>query len=1305
MNRKMHVGFGAVAAFLCIFGAAQNARATTGQLDKPASAGAVVLGEWNSGFDACYSYATTKKIPLLVFWGKTGCGFCNAMIAGFNTSEFTTWQAKQKIVMCYIHASDADPQTEARSFSRNGTGLYPYVRIYWPAGKVSVTFSGRKGAMPVKTGTIAGQFTASVDQALAAYNEGASEVYTYKGGAFLVPGTSGARLEAEAGVTSYVDVPLVRTAEAAASVATNRLAVGTSTQNVFWAAGETNKMVRCAIPSGTAAGTALAMSLYDAVRMDKGVQGTSAITVVSPVANSPTNPLWIGERTAATLAAGEWTMDLDVATNRTARQTGKAYTLAMVGGELWCPDCFGADTLLAAAAFKQWATDNNVALVLLDNPAKGMRAPTLLRHEVYTNSTSSAGYGKSGSAYLSRKMADAAQAEAVAQRNYDITTSLWKPRSSTAFRLDNPTMVLIRKDGTIAGRLAYDETGSRTFPLETNMLRLNEFLSLADDPAEEGNGDLATTALGIGPKASASGEIQASDLIDFWKLTNIVTGVRTRLTLSGAAADVSMALLQVSGGATNTLASVSGSREASLTLTADVTAAGPCYVSVAGNPATTFAPTSAVSTVCAYTLSSSFILLPQDAAGQYAYSDGGTVSIALEAGKLYRLSGFGNLAGVAGLTAGEGFYSVSASKIYELPLLAGSGVATYAVWNPGRVGFTETAQRMSETAGSGYVVAARTGGSSGACMVHMALDTSASTASNDVRFVWNDADFVWSDGESGPKTNFFTLVKDNVFQGEQQFVVKLTRVGGSITIGADTETVTIFDTDDPVFGAESYGFTLYTKVGFSRSLPVNGIRQNASVSLNKVSGSLPRGITAAYDKAGKAVVFSGTPSATGTYAVSYTVTERRTSGVATGTATTFTFVVKDISDVNAGYGRAQSYVGCPVYLTSGGESVLAGTLDFTATVTGRLTARYLSTGHSTMAFSLTGWNGFDEGTGVLTATFPARYGCTLVVTMDGDGTLSGTITDPGNAFADVSSSLKADFVARGDAAPYAGYYTVTLPYTESDFNTPAGLVSTNGDGQAVAASGTGYLTLKMNAPSAIRASRVTYAGVLANGTMISGSAYLLPAGAGKAALPIFRRLSRELFGTALSVRANAAQTYQSDPQVVLAQPGVIPYWVHTQGAYSYRVTYAVYGGYYNTTELLSDCCVETYNTTVMHFRVGDEVVPTASQLYGEIASVPETVVSVSNTKLTLASRPNNLSLSFSKSTGIFRGTFRITFSSGRSILATYRGVLLPGWTSCGCGEEDPPERPFGSGSCWFADRYNGLSVKRGMSVDLKPAAE
>ena len=96
--------------------------------------------------------------------------------------------------------------------------------------------------------------------------------------------------------------------------------------------------------------------------------------IVDGVANSPKNPFWIGERTEDTLPFGKWTMDIDVVTNKVkafnSRRGGdKAYSMVLVGGALWCPDCVMADhhfydyEIGGVNQFRTWAKEHNIAYI------------------------------------------------------------------------------------------------------------------------------------------------------------------------------------------------------------------------------------------------------------------------------------------------------------------------------------------------------------------------------------------------------------------------------------------------------------------------------------------------------------------------------------------------------------------------------------------------------------------------------------------------------------------------------------------------------------------------------------------------------------------------------------------------------------------------------------------------------------------------------------------------------------------------------------------------------------------------------
>ena len=79
---------------------------------------------------------------------------------------------------------------------------------------------------------------------------------------------------------------------------------------------------------------------------------------------------------------------------------------------------------------------------------------------------------------------------------------------------------------------------------------------------------------------------------------------------------------------------------------------------------------------------------------------------------------------------------------------------------------------------------------------------------------------------------------------------------------------------------------------------------------------------------------------------------------------------------------------------------------------------------------------------------------------------------------------------------------------------------------------------------------------------------------------------------------------------------------------------------------------------------------------------------------------DGLSFSYDSRLGVFCGEALLTFADGRTAVGSYRGTAIPGWTNCGCGLENPPIRPFASGTLKFRDWMDGHAVVRSFPVDL-----
>ena len=358
--------------------------------------------------------------------------------------------------------------------------------------------------------------------------------------------TAFAHLEADIAETTSVEITLVRneTDEAQGKLVATFPGGPTSDVAVNWGAGERSLRLSLSVPSGLslADGTTASLSLLDA---DDNVLDTSDLWLVENPANSADNPYWIGERTAETLEWGEWTMDLDAAREKAASQGGRL--ILFFTGELWCPRCLGMETnFFEKAEFKDFAKENKLVFALLDNPKRvaGDSAtspadaptgapPTLLRPEVGSN-------GRSGLAYLTRKMIAPEKAEEILVRNHKLgyndadgrnsigtQDSVAGYRAPDGYRTGYPSLLLVRDDGTVAGRLTiqkWRENGEFLVPLEENLARFNELLLLADEASEEADNYAATTPLTAAVGDGIVTTLQVNDRVDVYRLTGAAPG-------------------------------------------------------------------------------------------------------------------------------------------------------------------------------------------------------------------------------------------------------------------------------------------------------------------------------------------------------------------------------------------------------------------------------------------------------------------------------------------------------------------------------------------------------------------------------------------------------------------------------------------------------------------------------------------------------------------------------------------------------------------------------------------------------------
>ena len=951
-----------------------------------ANAGKPETGAWTADFAGAKARADAEGIPMLVFWGNRGCGYCNKMKAAVATDEFEAWQASRGILMV---KSEGD--ATVKEFVRNKSGLFPYMCVYWNRGDdgvVKTLFSGRSGKMPVKTGSLARQLIGSVERDIADWDgvAPAGPVARIDCG-----NTPGDRLEAQVWVTEYVDVP-VRRDEGDAGVVDRLIwtlpSGRAATNDIAWAEGERRRLVRVAHGTeGFAAGERISLQVErDGFFSEKG-----EIAFVDR-GNSPKNPAWIGTRTADELAFGEWTMDLDAATKKVAafnaaNPGARAYTLALVSGGVWCPDCARTDAYLAdTPAFRAWAAGNNVACVCIDIPSDPTAGgPCLLSREVkevnqtFMDADPDGGKFQSGAGYLSRWMVSDEAAAAALRRNAALVgvntlNGGWnRPERANQTRTGVPVFLLLREDGAVAGRI---ETFASESPGDAGLAagfirRLDELLATADDKGGESDFHPSTTTREMAAQGGAAEmTLSGADTADTVRLTETVDYARLVVTADGTASGGLSSALSVyvkTNGAVSLVRKVTGRlSDGPLTNAVDMTVAG----------------------------------------GEYFAR--------LELVGLSDLAVFGQ----------------------DAPIASAASVSSEVRCEAGEIAFASPEQSVFVPDGAGQVVVRRAGGMYGEASARVVV-AEAGTAEGFYAFA--ETNLVWGAGETGDKTVPFDVFRTGSL-ASGSFTLALAD-GAGATVSDGTHVVTLNDTQDPCFEVFDMEVPSWAQFGTDRRFALRNVDPKKSVSLKKTSGALPRGMKLAYDRKTGEVVLSGTATAPGTYTATYTVTQGRVTGL----PATVTVVVADPKERNAFVGDRRASQTLPLYApVYGTTNLVAGTLTVAVGARNRISAKFQGVGRKALSFTGAWTEMAEDGRAV--ASLADRKGNALRLEMDGAGALAAVLR-PAEALPapfDGAASLESPSVGWPGAGfcVWAGNYTVTLV----DRGAPAGRVEPMGTG-------------------------------------------------------------------------------------------------------------------------------------------------------------------------------------------------------------------------------------------------------------------
>jgi len=548
----------------------------------------VVPGEWNTNFKESKAYAEANGIPLVVVWGNTGCSHCIELHETLEKSaELNAWVEEHPVILVSKHQkfskTDAD-YVAARTWIEEinpEIGGFPYVGVYWKDKDGTVqsetAFTGRDGEMYVKTPkkNLAGQFVNSLDSLIGDYEPeiGSADA------SFVTADTEDDRLEAEPS-TSVVYVPLKREngRKPGANVLRVAYPMGAGPSiDVKWEVGELSKSVAVEMPVASfAAGQSVSLLLEGT---DGTELGRSSILFVEAQENSPKNPHWVGEHTAASLPYGEWTMDFTTAKQKVALYGGKL--MVMFGGPLWCPNCVAIeDYVFVTPEFKAWAKEQKLVLVHFDqgqasSPSTPEGTP---RGRLLTLTPSTK--GKSGASYLSRHGIEP-DSDAVNEVIDRVTylTDKWLAPESTAARLANPVVLLLNDAGTKVDARFQRQSDGYKMDLEENMCRFKDLLLLAG--ADENEGYRTVTPLEVEAGEDAESTLQVNASKKYYKVEGIDTGYGIEVSAEAAGNATNVTLTLYAGG--DVLgSSVFLSGKGVVTVTDPLTSeqAGELYVSV-----------------------------------------------------------------------------------------------------------------------------------------------------------------------------------------------------------------------------------------------------------------------------------------------------------------------------------------------------------------------------------------------------------------------------------------------------------------------------------------------------------------------------------------------------------------------------------------------------------------------------------------------------------------------------------------------------------------------------------------------------
>ncbi len=581
-------------------------------------------------------------------------------------------------------------------------------------------------------------------------------------------------------------------------------------------------------------------------------------------------------------------------------------------------------------------------------------------------------------------------------------------------------------------------------------------------------------------------------------------------------------------------------------------------------------------------------------------------------------------------------------------------------------------------------------GSDGAVSVEVASSLAGTTVSGDLE----DGVISWESHKFEDKS-----ISVSGIPAGKTAKITLKNPEGGLKIMSASNNVSVVSVPDsaPEFLNQEETLTLYRYVTSSNLFGL-AADPSGKVTFKKLSGTLPAGLKATYDSGSNALLVWGTTTAKpGTYAVVYQAVD----GSVAGLCAALTFIVADPTDAKASPDVANESVAKSrtfknVALIDTADGRLEGILEtLTIPANGKASAKLISA-NSTSKISLSSknWSEYDPATKTLTVSLTAKGGWILDVEAENDDDVIGSLHDPVSG-KELQFETDSDSIWSKDnpADDWKGYFTVALGSTVSEESR-----------EGIAPTGYGYMTLKMDTDASARKGEVTYTIMLPNGTAVKNKkAYLTKAGE-IAYLPLLYVTATDVFSAVVALDS----TIIEEARCVTSVEGVKPYWSHKEKTkeadVSWKVDFALNGGFYDKSSDLADCCTEDYTTDEIDLFFDTESLGSLHE--GNVGSIAKQSVKVSTSSIAFTSpKPKNMKISsFNRATGEIKGTVAIPYGeNGKTKSANWAGVVVQGFgEGCGCeeGGDDIVFLPFVCGSYFLKDKVEYQKGTRTQSINV-----